>query len=250
MCGMPKRTPRPRGDWPTIIGTIFGGLALIVSLIAYFFPKASESGQPANSPAQAAARESWFAQHTGLWIYLGFVGLLVIAYMLFRWSRRPVVPMLWIVGAGIAFELTFWDLMNQFGQLASVVVIAGAPVWITGILAGVHGGPVVARRQPDEQSPMKTSKEEVKAAKEESEVPTPASNAAAEALRQYLEGPGVLERGIDAMTSGRNRLPNKTPSADGGNRPAPRTSVENLPPVAQFPTWPPAEESPAHERDS
>jgi hypothetical protein len=148
--GGPKR---PLGDIPTIIGTILGGLALVVSMVAYLFPRSADSGKPATSPAEQAARDSWFAQHTGLWIYLGFLGLLAMAYIAFRRTRRPIAALMVLVFGGIAFELMFWDLMNTAGQVVSVAALTFAPVATVSILVAKYNGPFSTPKEPPAAAP-------------------------------------------------------------------------------------------------
>jgi hypothetical protein len=118
---------RPRGDWPTIIGTVGTFVGLPIAVLAWAFPRSS-GGQTTTSPDQVV-HHSWLAQHAALLLYLGFLAVLAVSWTLYRIHRRPLDGFLPLIGGGIAFELFAWDAMSGIGRFVTLSILTGA-FWI------------------------------------------------------------------------------------------------------------------------
>jgi hypothetical protein len=123
---MMDRYGRPPGDWPTIIGTTFGGLALIVSVITYAFPRSgsneptSRSAAPSPTPtavanagtdqAQLATADATLAFLAGI----GFVLLVVMAAGFYRTlqPRRWHFLLMWI--GSLLWVIFSWPHMRWY----------------------------------------------------------------------------------------------------------------------------------------
>jgi magnesium-transporting ATPase (P-type) len=125
---------RPRGDWPTIIGTCFGFLALAFAVFVYFFPPGAPSGKPAptptvTQPARAAPTvaaqvgHADVAPHSVVLVACAFV-VFVFAVLYFL-SFRPnhILALFLIALAGTFYETFFWSSMNLWGRLFTIAGI-------------------------------------------------------------------------------------------------------------------------------
>lgn len=122
---------RPRGDWPTIIGTLFGFLALAFAVFVYFFPPGAPSDKPAptptgTQPAQAAptveaqAGHADVVPHSVVLVACAFV-IFVFAVLYFLSFRPNHILALFVIALGGTFyETFFWSSMNLWGRLFTI----------------------------------------------------------------------------------------------------------------------------------
>lgn len=111
------------GDWPGIIGAAFTALSAGIAVGAWLFPRTP--APPGSAPTQGAGAETAESgvNLEALWLYFAFLALIGIAYLLFHRTGRPELAMLWMVTAGIAYEIAFWDLMSVGGRVASIAAV-------------------------------------------------------------------------------------------------------------------------------
>lgn len=125
-------SPRPQGDWPTILGTVVGALGFLLAGYAYLRPPRSEApaAVPSTSavvPATATTGSSSAAEaSTSTFVVVlaacSFVILIFAAlYLLSRVEHRLLTTFA-IVLAATFYEALFWNALNLWACLLTIGV--------------------------------------------------------------------------------------------------------------------------------